>query len=337
VVEMDESRYRLREFRDSDYAAVAALQKANDPDQPVSVESLRHMFETLLPASSTRNVVVEVRHTGELVGGGVLFQMPFESDSAHLWILGGVHPAHQREGIGSHLYNELASRALQRGATTLRCQVLGSSASGLAFLSKRSFVERRRQWRSRLEVDSANTSQLASLTRSLETDGIELTSLAREGGGDLQVLARVYDLYAQAAKDVPRDGSYTPMPFDQFRQFFFEGDNALPDAWFLARAGDRYVGISQGAREPARPEVLQQNFTGTLPDYRRKKIALALKLMIIDYAQRNGYARIETSNDSLNEPMWMLNQGLGFRKVREIIELETHLAASRSEARPSCT
>ena len=334
---MDEDRYELREFRDSDYAAVATLQKANDPEQPLSPESLRHMFETILQGSLFRNVAVADRHTQKVVGAGALFRMPFESDAAHLWLVGGVDPAHQREGIGSHIYDSLASEARQRGATTLSCQVLESSAPGRGFLAKRGFVERRRSWRSRLEVASASWSDLPSLARSLATDRIELTTLAHEGARNLQVLTRVHGLFTEAAKDVPRDGSYTPMPFDQFRQFYFEGDNALPDAWSLAKFGDRYVAVSQAAREPARPGVLQQNFTGTLPEFRRRKIGLALKLMILQYAKLNGYDRIETSNDSLNVPMWTLNQGLGFRKVRETIQFESQLSGARSGPSPSPT
>jgi ribosomal protein S18 acetylase RimI-like enzyme len=325
IPEMDESRYRLREFSDSDYPALARIQEANDPELPISLESLRHMFGTLFQGPDTRNVVVEERRSGEVVGSGVLFQMPFESEPARLWIIGEVDPTHQREGIGSHLYADLAAEADRRGVASLSCQVLETARAGRAFLDKRGFVERRRNWISRLEVPSADTGRLLPLSRSLATNGVEITTLTLEGAGDPRVLTRVYDLYTVAAKDIPRDGAYTPMPFDQFRQFFLQGENALPDAWFLAKTEDQYVGVSQAAREPARPQVLQQNFTGTLPGFRRRSIALALKLMLLEYAKQHGYARIETSNDSLNTPMWTLNQGLGFQKVRETIQLETKL------------
>jgi mycothiol synthase len=325
---MDENRYELRAFRDADYAAVAALQNANYPEEPVSVESLRHLFDTLFRDAGLHQVVVVDRGTGEVVGGGGAFRLPFETDSARLGIVGSVLPAHQREGIGSHVYDALASAARRRGASALSCRVWERSTSGRAFLASHGFVERRRHWRSRLEVASADASPLAPLARSLEAGGIELTTLAREGARDSEVLTRVYELHAEAAQHVPREGTYTPIPFDQFRRFFLEGESTLPDAWFLAKAEGRYVGISQGARDPARPDVLQQYFTGTLPEFRRRKIALALKLMLVDYAQRNGYAFLETTNDSLNLPMWALNRGLGFQKVRETIQLEARLAES---------
>jgi mycothiol synthase len=322
---MDEQRYLLREFRDSDYDALATLQQATDPDEPVSVESLRHMIESMRPLAHPYQTVISDRGTGEVVGSGVVFRMPFESEPTKLWINGFVLPGRQREGLGSHLYDDLVSEAGRRGATALRCHVLESSAGGRAFLARRNFVERRRLWRSHLDVPSADTSQLPSLVRAIEAEGIQFTTLTREGVHDPEVVSRVYDLDAETGKDIPRDGAYTPLPLEDFKRLFLGGDHALPDAWFLAKVGDRYVGYSSGAREPAQPTVLQQYFTGVRPEFRRKRIALALKLMLIDYAKKNGYAGIETSNDSLNLPMWTLNRGLGFRKVRETIQLESRL------------
>jgi mycothiol synthase len=322
---MDETRYSVREFRATDYDALAAIQNAVEPDEPVSAESLRHMIETFRQASHPHHVVVEDRRSGEVVASAAIFSMPFENDPSRQWIVGSVLPSRQRDGIGSHLYDLLLAVAEERKATGLRCRVRENSATGRAFLAKRHFRERRRIWRSSLEVASADTSQLTSLVRSAASDGIELTTLSREGVGDLQVLHRVHDLDAVAGRDVPQEGTYTPVPFEDFRRFFLDGENFLPDAWFLAKHGDQYIGVSSGAREPAQPQVLQQYFTGVRPEFRRRKIALALKLMLVDFAKRNGYARIETSNDSLNAPMWNLNQGLGFRKVHEMIQLDCDL------------
>ena len=234
------------------------------------------------------------------------------------------HPG-EREGIGTYLYHTLLEEARQRGANRLRCHVRESSAAGRAFLAERGFKERRRRWRSSLNIASSDIAQLASLVRTLASAGIGFTTLPREGLNDLEVLKSVHALDVLTGKDEPREGAYTPLRFEQYRRFFFEGENFLPDAWFLAKDGDQYVGITSGAREPAQPQVLQQYYTGVRPDYRRRKIALVLKLMLIDFATQNGYERIETWNDSLNAPMWTLNQGLGFQKVREQIQLECHL------------
>jgi mycothiol synthase len=248
--------------------------------------------------------------------------MPFEDDPARPWISGEVRSSRQGQGIGTRLYDTLLAEAKQRGATGVRTTVRENSEVGRAFLARRAFVERRRTWRSRLEVATADTSRLPELTRALTAEGIELTTLAREGANDPVVQHRIHELDAVTGRDVPHTGAYTPLPFEEFQRFFFGDQNALPGAWFLAKQGDRYVGISCAGREPAQPTVLQQFYTATLPEFRRRRVALTLKLALIDYSQRNGFARIETSNDSLNLPMWTLNQRLGFQKLLETIHLE---------------
>lgn len=322
---MDEARYSLRDFRGSDYDALAALQNAIDPEEPVSVESLRHMVESFREASQVYDVVVEDRHSKEVVGTGAVWLMPSEGDPKTMWIFGGVLPNHQRAGIGSFVYDTLLAEARRRGATGLRCRVSESSMAGRTFLAKRNFAESRRVWRSSLDVASADTSQLPALVRAAKLEGVEFTTLSQEGVNDPGVQREVYDLDSETGRDVPHDGTYSPFPFEEWRQFFLKGENALPDAWYLAKKGNRYVALTSAAREVAQPDVLQQFFTGTRSEVRRKGLARTLKLMLIDYAKTHGYARIETSNDSLNTPMWTLNRTLGFRKVRETIQFESHL------------
>jgi RimJ/RimL family protein N-acetyltransferase len=53
-------------------------------------------------------------------------------------------------------------------------------------------------------------------------------------------------------------------------------------------------------------------FTGTHPDYRGRRIALALKLHTIRLARRLNLAHIRTYNDSHNVPMLAINDKLGY-------------------------
>ena len=322
---MNEARYLLREFRDTDYEGLASLQTAIYPEEPMSAESLRHMVEGFRQTANPYQIVVEDRQSEEMVGIGAIFHLPFDADPRTQWLDILVLPDRQRQGIGTRLYSELLVEGNRRATTTLRCSVRESSASGRGFLARYHFVERRRVWRSSLDVASADLTRLDSLVTSISGRGIEFTTLAKEGIDDLEVLRRIYDLDAAAGKDIPRDGELAQPSFEEFRRFFFEGELVLPNAWFLAKQGSQYIGVSSAAREPAQPHVLQQYFTGTRREARRQKIALALKLMVIDFAKRNGFTRIETSNDSLNAPMWTLNQSLGFRKVRESIQLSLEL------------
>lgn len=59
---------------------------------------------------------------------------------------------------------------------------------------------------------------------------------------------------------------------------------------------------------------MYQEYTGVLPGYRNRRIALALKMLGIATAQRVGAAYLRTHNDSLNVPILRINRELlGFR------------------------
>jgi mycothiol synthase len=331
---MDESRYRLREFRDSDCEAVATIYRAVQPDDPVSAASVRHLVETWLRPPECLKLVIEDRRADEVIASGNLFLVPYQEDPTRPWISVDVHPTHRRQGVGSHLYDAFLAEAGRRGAIGLRCTVAENQGAGQSFLANRGFEERRRSWRSSLDVATASTAALGPLVTSVTARGIELTTLSREGADDPDVLRRVYALDAETGKDVPHVGPYTPPSFEDYKRYFLGGEGVLTDAWFLAKDGDRYVGISFGAVEPGVPRVLQQFYTATRREYRRRNIALTLKLQLIDFVKRNGFARIETSNDSMNVPMWTLNQRLGFRKIRENIHLESVFAGSGTSLAP---
>ena len=60
---------------------------------------------------------------------------------------------------------------------------------------------------------------------------------------------------------------------------------------------------------------MHTGLTGVRRRYRRRGVALALKLRGIHYARARGYSFVRVDNDSANVPMLALNERLGF--VRE--------------------
>jgi len=114
---------------------------------------------------------------------------------------------------------------------------------------------------------------------------------------------------------VPGLDPATSSPFERFEQEVLRAPYALPEAYFIAIRGDRYVGESALAPEGDDPRVLHQGLTGVLRDDRGRGIAMALKLRTIEYGRAHGFRQIRTMNDSLNEPMLAINEALGF--IRE--------------------
>jgi mycothiol synthase len=61
-------------------------------------------------------------------------------------------------------------------------------------------------------------------------------------------------------------------------------------------------------------KALDQWLTGVKREYRRRNLALALKVRSVQFAKDNGYTSIRTDNDSSNTGMLAINDKLGFKR-----------------------
>ncbi len=138
-------------------------------------------------------------------------------------------------------------------------------------------------------------------------------SLAEELARDPGAFRRLYDLNNDLSPDVPRLDPYTPPTFEMFRDMV-TGPGYTPEACFLAKDGDRWIGMSNVFRSEADPKDLYTGFTATRREYRGKGIAWAMKVRAVGWAKANGYRQLRTWNSTLNEPMLSINVRLGFVK-----------------------
>lgn len=70
---------------------------------------------------------------------------------------------------------------------------------------------------------------------------------------------------------------------------------------------------------------MHTGLTGVLPEYRRRRIALALKQRALAWAREQGVKLVRTSNDSTNLRMLSINERLGFVKEPAWIHLVRHV------------
>ena len=320
---MDDSLFLVRSFKDSDYEAFAEVRRAARPNYPVSAETLRHWDDAIEANLVHERHVAELRQTGQVVAVGGLMEDP--ASRRKYWTFIFVRPEYQRRGIGTQLYDVLLEDARRQNGISLRTSVQTGEMAGLAFSAQRGFTERMRDWQSVLEVEDADTSRLPSLLRELKDRGIEVSTLAEEGVTDPDVVRRLYQVELATSPDAPQMDPYVPWTLERFRRAELEGPTVLPEAWFIAKTGSEYVAVSWAIREAADPHMLQQDFTGTVREYRRQGLALTLKLCVTEYARRHGFRRIRTNNNSLNLPMWALNERLGFRILSTTLQMEKPL------------
>jgi GNAT superfamily N-acetyltransferase len=229
-----------------------------------------------------------------------------------------VHPDYQRRGIGGRLYGHLQETMAPFDPLALRSNAREDKTNGVSFLQKRGFIEEMRHWESHLDVAAFDPAPFDRDARRVAEQGIVVRTFP-ELASDPDRMRKLYDLTTAVGSDVPSPEPHTDIDYDQWLKFF-EGPNFLPDGVFVALHGDEYVGFSNVFASQAENH-LHTGLTGVLREYRRRGIAMALKLRAIAYARERGADVIRTSNESNNRGMLGINEALGFVKQPAWINL----------------
>lgn len=313
----------IRDFQPKDYAAVVEVSGLQFQEYRQTVEEVRHWDEQLDPKRFVLHRYVAVDATSRVVGHGHYQHMPwaFHPKKFRTWIC--VRPEFERRGIGSALYDRIVADLRERDARSVKTSAREDRGASVAFLERRGFREVMRSWESRLDLDSFDPVRFVG--RAKPPPGIEIVTLAAELERDPDSLQKAYELGTVIAPDVPRTDPFTPPGFDLYRREVLEGPDALPDAFFLAKDGDAYVGQSDLQRSGAMPDELFTGFTGVLREYRGRGIAFALKLRAMEYAKLHRYRQVRTWNNTLNAPMLGINVKLGFVKQPVWIQFDKDL------------
>jgi mycothiol synthase len=329
---MDPSRFRTRPFGPDDHEAHSILRSRTLPDLPSTAEEERH-WDEMAAASHLTNErwIVEERSSGRVVAVGALNHSPHSFDPHKFWADVEVDPDFTHLGIGRALVALLDSEATEHRATCLWANVRNADPRAKKFAERAGFVPRRTMWMSELDLSRPTPTAIVDRTSELEREGIRFTTLADEGFARPEVRKRLFDLWVESSRDVPRMGDYVPVSFESFTAMV-EAPNVMPEAFFLGISGEAYVASSHLERDLSRPDSLFVGFTGTRSAFRGRGIATELKRRSVAYAQEHGYRFLRTLNDSLNPSIWAINEKMGFHRVLEISQLERLLPPPASAA-----
>ncbi len=325
--------FAIRPFdgSDRDYQAIVDVWNAAFPDEPTDVQTRRHYDEHLQDGFLFERLI------GEMDGFPVLNAFYGEDQWSHLpgkYRL-GIHvvPECRRMGFGSAAYDYTWDRIKDRDPrpTLLACYVREDDADSMRFVEKRGFRVAQRNQFSQLDVASFDEAPFQGVLERVDASDVRVRSFAELMREDPEALRKAYEAGWEFLQDVPFPEPLQKMPFEQYTAEV-EGPWGMPESWFIAVDGGRYVGITQLWRTPAQPKRLRTGLTGVARTHRRRGIATALKVRAISRAKEQGFELIRTDNEE-NNPMYLLNVRLGFKPIPSWLAYRNRLAETRPRDR----
>ncbi len=292
-----------------DYPETVAEAKFGDGNQPVHIKKARWLAE----------------RAGVVVGYANYHQFEGMYHPQRFGVSAAVPPEDQGQGIGAALYDTVMNALVAHDPLSVRARYRSDVTGSERFLADRGFSEDMRDWESRLDVTRFNPTPFLAHAERATTHGIQIVSLANLLAHDPEYRARLYDLDMALSADVPSPEPFTPISVEQFEKWIFANPNFMPAGYFVALDGTHYVGSTALWKSQATPTEIYTGLTGVRREYRRKGIALALKLRAIDFAHSYGATLIKTWNESNNRGMLGINETLGFVKQPVWVNLQKSL------------
>jgi GNAT superfamily N-acetyltransferase len=296
---------------ESDNAARCAVHNAVFPSAPTTIEQLKYWDEWWDPKYRRQSFLAEVNGVPVATASYAEWVWWYEPGRYVLDIQ--VHPGYRRQGIGAALYDRMRQRLAdeQPKGRILMCKCYEDQPESVRFIAKRGFPQTGRDAKSRLDVLAFDPQRFADICEGVRRQGIEIVAYPELVKRDPNCHRKCYDLTWASIQAMPATGQRTRQSFEQYLQQTFEDPKNIPDGYFIALDGSRYVGESSLYDEYEDAEHLGVGYTGVIPEYRRRGIATALKVHCIQYAKEHGAKSISTGNDETN-PMYQINLRLGF-------------------------
>lgn len=310
----------IRPAKPEDYWFIAETFRLYDPHYSATAEDILRVDQNLEPHLMRKRFVAELNN--RVVGYAVVGQNAEYFHPQKFWINGLVHPHHVGKGIGSQLWERLWSEIAPYNPIVTDVGVREDWPHSIRFVQKLGFVEATRAWESHLNPQTFNPALFADPEAKLLSQGFAIKSydqLATDSERD----AKYWQLEMALTADMPSNQAFTPYSFEHFQKNFLNSPNFIPEANLFAIAPDgSYVALNALWKEG---KNLGNGTTGTHQSFKRRGLALALKVKNLVWAKTHGYTDIKTFNRSDNLPMWSINEQLGFVREPAWINFEKHL------------
>ncbi len=220
----------------------------------------------------------------------------------------------------------LAERWLrEEDARTSVARVRADLENELRVLAADGYTEVRRSRVWRLDLVKGGDRLLAkaeSCRAEMRRQGVTMLTLDHDRDPD--GLRKLYELDVETGEDIPKTLPWPVPSFEEWEEHWFEHPGHRRDRFWIARDGDKILGLSIIGYPPQRG-IPWTSYTCTARSARGRGIARALKYETIAQAIELGATLVETQNDAENAPILHLNEEMGYEPVTAVIELHRAL------------
>ncbi|MEM8533930.1 MAG: GNAT family N-acetyltransferase [Chloroflexota bacterium] len=295
----------------ADYATLVAIDISAWSGEPVSQEVLQHDDQIWDQQYLRTRLIVE--YQGQGIAYAQYSETPWAYQPNKYFLKIMVLPVYQRQGIGSLLYQQITTELVQRGACLFTATTREDQIHAIGFLQRRGFHRVIRELESRLDVTTFDHHRFQPTVERVKESGIRIVSVQELQTIDAEWLRKLWELNWAVVPDMPTSEEFTRETLDDFQEGITSPQLRL-DALFVAidTATGQWIGLSGVHMYLEDRDTLYVGHTGVLRSYRRRGIALALKVSTIVWSQQYG-ARVIVGENEESNPMYLLNEKLGFR------------------------
>lgn len=310
---------------DADYAARLTIDKALNPTSTLTLEEIKYWDDWWDPQYHRYRFIAEL--SGEPVAMAECAEWPWWYEPGRYALYIDVMPAFRRQGIGGKLYEQLLTTLsnVEPKGRILMCKCLEDQPESERFIRKRGFPLVGKEPASMLDVPSFAAEKFADLLERVRQQGIEIINYDALVARVPDWQQQCFEMHWASRQSMPATGTHTRQTFEQYVQQVFEHDKFMPSAFFVALDHGQVVGASNLINQYDDREHLHTDYTGVIPSHRRRGIATALKVRVIQQAQAQGVKTIRTGNHETN-PMYQINLQLGFQPQPGELLFELKLA-----------
>jgi GNAT superfamily N-acetyltransferase len=288
----------IRELTLADVPQLNDIRLALFPWWVATVATQENWFNTVTPESRPLRIVAEV--DGRVVAMAMGGLNTSTTEQGAIWSYVSVHPAHQKQGIGSALWERMQAHLCSIGGRRVNGFGLDDDATH-AWLAKRGF-ERGASLR-------YSVADLATLPpQPTPADGVTVIS-AGEAGPET-----VFQLDNTTTYDEPGDVAYDGMPYQEWHDRVWQSPDLSREASMVALVNGTPAAYTNVEVNPRTKRAWAAG-TGTLREFRGLGISKLLKSVSLRRAQELGVTHAYTSNDYSNGPMLAINDWLGYQVI----------------------